>query len=150
MLQTTGITVTTIARRVATQQQQQPGPESSNDDANQETEQNVESPSPRRRVRRRGAQGHAANGYASDELDEPESPTKKQKLSKADKVKKKAKGKKDDHEDEDEDNYTALSKSLWTSSTPKPSVGSRETCAKCEKEFTVVSLLSKSQVNSHL
>jgi hypothetical protein len=83
-----------------------------------------------------------STGYASDELDEPEVPAKKQKLSKAAeaklKAKAKAKSKKDeDYQDEDEDNYTALSKSMW-SSPSKPSVGSRENCAKCEKAFTVV------------
>jgi DNA repair protein RAD7 len=78
-------------------------------------------------------------GYASDNLDEPESP-KKQKVSKAAAAKAKAKKKKKaDDDDSDEDAYTALSKSMWTN-TPKPSVGSFANCATCEKQFTVVRL----------
>ncbi len=57
-------------------------------------------------------------------------------------AKKRAKKRKDDDDDyeDDEDEYTALSKSLWTSksSNAKPSIGSREKCAKCSKLFTVV------------
>lgn len=92
------------------------------------------------------------SGYASDDLDEPEEPaaapsaTKKRKLTKAAEAKLKAaakkKAKKDGKNDLDgedgEDAYTALSKSAWTSNDSKPPVGSFETCARCEKRFTVV------------
>ena len=47
-----------------------------------------------------------------------------------------------DSDGEEEDAYTALSKSAWSSngaSGSKPPVGSFETCAKCDKRFTVVS-----------
>jgi DNA repair protein RAD7 len=76
-------------------------------------------------------------------LDEPDSPPKKQKISKAAAAKAKAtkKKKKKDDEDSDEDAYTALSKSMGTSSTPKPAVGSFAECATCGKQFTVVSSL---------
>ncbi|KAH9984465.1 hypothetical protein BJV77DRAFT_1062177 [Russula vinacea] len=61
----------------------------------------------------------------------------KQKLA----AKKRAKKYKDDDDDyeDDGDEYTALSKSFWTSksSNAKPSVGSLEKCAKCSKQFTV-------------
>ena len=57
-------------------------------------------------------------------------------------AKKRAKKRKDDDDDDDdyEDEYTALSKSLWKSksATAKPSIGSLEKCAKCSKQFTVV------------
>lgn len=56
-------------------------------------------------------------------------------------AKKRAKKNKDDDDYEDgEDEYTALSKSFWTSKpgNAKPSVGSLEKCAKCSKQFTVV------------
>ena len=101
------------------------------------------------------------SGYASDNLDEPEGgdtagdamdvdgedeekpvPAKKRKLTKAAEAKLKAKEKKkkgsDDDDDEDEDAYTALSKSLWSTGTSKPPVGSFEKCAECKKQFTVV------------
>ncbi|KAF7361740.1 Dna dependent atpase [Mycena venus] len=107
-LRSTGITPTTIARRVATQQQQNQ-PEAGPSNAR---------PSPRRNNSRRDVD----EGYASDNLDEPDSPPKKQK--------------KDDDEESDEDAYTALSKSMWTN-TPKPAVGSFANCASCEKQFTV-------------
>jgi len=85
----------------------------------------------------------------SDHLDsEGETPTRKRKASKAALEKQKAAAKKrakkhdddDDYED-DEDVYTAPSKSLRTSksSNPKPPVGSLEKCAKCTKQFAVVS-----------
>ncbi len=92
------------------------------------------------------------DGYASDDLDEPEEEPapKKRKQTKAaqakQKVKEKAKAKKkgkkeedeDDYEDdEDEDPYSALSK-MWKNDLPKPPVGSFEDCARCEKQFTVV------------
>jgi hypothetical protein len=86
----------------------------------------------------------------SDHLDsEDEVPTgRKRQVSKATlekqklAAKKKAKKHKDDDDDyeDDGDEYTALSKSFWTSksSNAKPSVGSLEKCAKCSKQFTVV------------
>ncbi|EGO21873.1 hypothetical protein SERLADRAFT_372518 [Serpula lacrymans var. lacrymans S7.9] len=52
------------------------------------------------------------------------------------KEKEKAKAKKKAKKDDDDDAYTALSKNLWTSGS-KPPVGSFETCAECEKQFTV-------------
>ena len=93
----------------------------------------------------------SGDGYASDNLDEPdeEPAPKKRKQSKAaaakqkekEKAKAKKKGKKgddDDYEDdEDEDPYSALSK-MWKNDLPKPPVGSFEDCARCEKQFTVV------------
>ena len=99
------------------------------------------------------------SGYASDNLDEPEGgdtagdamdvdgedeerpvPAKKRKLTKAAeaKLKAKEKKKKGSDDDEDEDAYTALSKSLWSTGTSKPPVGSFEKCAECKKQFTVV------------
>jgi len=86
--------------------------------------------------------------YDSDHLDdsaEEMPPPKKRKLSKAAEAKLKAKekakaqnkGKKkgEDEDDEDEDAYTALSK-MWKDNA-KPPVGSFESCARCEKQFTV-------------
>ncbi|KAJ7451824.1 RNI-like protein [Mycena galericulata] len=126
-LRSTGITPTTIARRVATQAQNQPQRQPEAGPSN-----------PRASTRRNTA--HEDEGYASDNLDEPEAPPKKQKLTKAAEAKLKAKSKKkkknDDDDDEDEDAYTALSKSMWTNE-PKPAVGSFQTCATCEKQFTV-------------
>ncbi len=94
--------------------------------------------------------------YASDNLDDTDTekppPTKKRKLTKAQEAKQKAaakkaaaakkKGKKgngddDDYSDEDEDAYTALSK-MWKDETRPPN-GGFCTCAKCGKQFTVVS-----------
>jgi DNA repair protein RAD7 len=95
-----------------------------------------------------------ASGYASDELDEAEeedeSPKKKRKTTSAaaqakakEAAKKKAKkGKKggdDNYSDSGSDSYNALSKALWTNNKTKPPVGSFEDCAKCAKQFTVVS-----------
>lgn len=84
-----------------------------------------------------------------EELQESPAPAKKRKLTKAaeaklkaaEKKKKKGKGKKgsDDEDYEEEDPYTSLSKSLWSTGSSKPPVGSFENCAKCEKQFTVVS-----------
>ena len=90
--------------------------------------------------------------YASDNLDEPEEeqPAKKRKQSKVpqkakEKGKEKAKAKKkakkgddDDYEDDEEDPYSALSK-MWKNDLPKPPIGNFENCARCEKQFTVVS-----------
>ncbi|KAJ7646796.1 RNI-like protein [Roridomyces roridus] len=142
-LRSTGITPTTIARRVATQEQPQP----------------EAGPSRPRGSRRNTAaaddEAEEEQEYASDNLDEPEEETqpqkKKPKLSKAAEAKLKAKAKaaaamkkkkgEDDEDyeedgDEDEDAYTALSKSAYGGGS-KPPVGSFETCAKCEKQFTV-------------
>ncbi|KAJ7121304.1 RNI-like protein [Mycena crocata] len=128
-LRSTGITPTTIARRVATQAQNQP-----------ENQPEAGPSRPSTRATRRNS-SHVEEGYASDNLDEPDSPPKKQKLSKAAEAKLKAKSKKKkkkdvDEEDEDEDAYTALSKSMW-SNTPRPAVGSFAECATCEKQFTM-------------
>ncbi|CDO77781.1 hypothetical protein BN946_scf185041.g13 [Trametes cinnabarina] len=91
----------------------------------------------------------AADGFESDNLDEPEEPVtpRKRKLTKAAEAKLKAKEKEkakkkakkndnDDYEDEDEDPYSALSK-MWRDDIPKPPVGSFENCARCQKQFTV-------------
>lgn len=92
-----------------------------------------------------------AEGYESDNLDEPEeapAKTRKRKLTKAAEAKLKAKEKEkakkkakknddDDYEDEDEDPYSALSK-MWKDDLPKPPVGSFENCVRCQKQFTVV------------
>ncbi|KAJ6508101.1 RNI-like protein [Mycena vulgaris] len=126
-LRSTGITPTTIARRVATQAAAQPQPEAGPSNSR---------PSTRRNTSHRDVD----EGYASDNLDEPESPPKKKKLTKAAEAKLKAKAKKkkkdeDEDYDEDEDAYTALSKSAF--SGPKPAVGSFADCATCEKQFTV-------------
>jgi DNA repair protein RAD7 len=95
-------------------------------------------------------------------LDEPEEETpatKKRKLTKAaqDKLKAKEKrkanqkGKKggdDDKEGGEEDPYTALSKSAWGgAASAKPPVGNFETCARCEKEFTVVRSLNSGHLS---
>ncbi|KAI0782091.1 RNI-like protein [Abortiporus biennis] len=140
-LRESGITPTTIARRVRTREVQQPeaGPSTaveSNDTDQQEGNSNRAQDDPEE--------------YASDHLDESdeEPAPKKRKLSKAaeaklkakEKAKAKAKAKKDgdddDYEDdEDEDAYTALSK-MWKDNT-KPPVGSFCNCAKCKKQFTV-------------
>ncbi|KAJ7091943.1 RNI-like protein [Mycena belliarum] len=125
-LRDVGINATTIARRVATrtasaQNQPQAQPEAGPSRPRNNSHRDVD------------------EGYASDNLDEPESPPKKKKLSKAAEAKLKAKAKKkkaeDEDYDEDEDAYTALSKSAW--STPKPAAGSFADCATCEKQFTV-------------
>ncbi|TFY82775.1 hypothetical protein EWM64_g1228 [Hericium alpestre] len=142
-LRESGITATTIARRGRNanrteQQNEEPGagPSNSNED-----ESNEAGGSTRRAI--------DTAGYASDNLDEEdtESQPKKRRVNKADSAKqKRGKGKKakkdddEDYEDEDEDAYTALSKSMWTnvgSSSSKPPVGSFETCARCEAQFTV-------------
>lgn len=86
-----------------------------------------------------------ADGYASDNLDEPEEEPapKKRKQSKAAEAKakekekakakakaKKGKGKKgdddEDYEDSDQDAYSALSK-MWKGDLPKPPVGASKT-----------------------
>lgn len=87
-----------------------------------------------------------ADGYNSEELDEPEEAPKpkKRKLTKAAEAKLKAKAKakaKKENEDEDDDDdyedaYTALVKDSYKSK--RPPVGNFENCAKCKQEFTVV------------
>ncbi|KAL0070717.1 UV-damaged DNA-binding protein rad7 [Marasmius tenuissimus] len=142
-LRSSGITPSTVARRAATQNQPVAGP--STNDGEPPTAEEDDGNNRRRRGRRARAE---MNGYASDELDEPESPPKKAKAASGSKENtkgknakgKKQKGKKgeDDYQDEDEDAYTALSKSLWSNAGPsKPPVGSFEKCVKCEKQFTV-------------
>jgi len=85
----------------------------------------------------------------SDHLDsEDDAPAeKKRKLSKTTTEKYRTGAKKkakkfddDDYDNGEDDAYTALSKSLWTnkSGNPKPPIGSREKCAKCSKQFTMV------------
>ncbi|KAG1805785.1 uncharacterized protein BJ212DRAFT_1390239 [Suillus subaureus] len=154
-LRESGINPTTIARRVATQNQpenqsQNPsvaGPSNSGDNVEDapEEEQPEES-APRASNSRRGRGRNA--GYASDELDEPaeESPVKKRKSTKgratpAAKAKAKKKAKDDGEcEGSSEDEYRAMSKNLWSAGgngSPKPPAGSFETCARCEKQFTV-------------
>ncbi|KAF8237013.1 RNI-like protein [Tricholoma matsutake] len=152
-LRESGITPTTVARRVATRDQQPiAGPSGTQANGEEEADQweddgEASRASPRRRTR-------AAAGYASDELDEPEGeheekPTiKKRKLTKAAEAKlkakemaKKTKGNDDngdrDGDDSEDDVYNALSKSFWTDNGSKPPVGNFENCARCEKQFTV-------------
>lgn len=96
--------------------------------------------------------------YDSDYLDESENERpagKKRKLSKkaeaALKAKEKAKKKKKRGEEDDssEDEYTALSRAANgnrnASSDARPPNGSFETCAKCDKQFTVVSTVHPSR-----
>ncbi|CAK5281314.1 unnamed protein product, partial [Mycena citricolor] len=138
-LRDTGITPTTIARRVATRTpdttpaQPEAGPS------------NVGRAS-RGRNTTATTQQVDDEEYNSDNLDEPEAPAKKPKLTKAAeakakakaKAKSKAKKKKDEDEsDDDEDAYTALSKSAWSATGPKPAPGSFANCAVCKKKFTV-------------
>ncbi|KAG2118288.1 RNI-like protein [Suillus cothurnatus] len=154
-LRESGINLTTIARRVATQNQpesqsQDPsvaGPSNSGGNVEDvpEEEQSEEN-APRVSNGRRGRGRNT--GYASDELDEPaeESPVKKRKSTKgratpAAKAKAKKKAKDDgEYEGSSEDEYRAMSKNLWSvggNGSPKPPPGSFETCARCEKQFTV-------------
>lgn len=101
----------------------------------------------------------AVNDIDSDDLDEEEEqkfPAKKRKLSKKEQEKLKAKekakakrGKKkggddsDFEDDSDDDEYSALSRRAISNrdkgnASVKPPVGSFDTCAECEKQFTVV------------
>ncbi|KAI0713902.1 RNI-like protein [Earliella scabrosa] len=142
-LRESGITPTTIARRAQTRQAQaaaaQPAAGPSNQPQQDGDVDMGEEQAPL-----------AADGYASDNLDEPEEAPapKKRKQSKAaeakQKEKEKAKAKKkakkgdddDDYEDSDQDPYSALSK-MWKGDLPKPPVGSFEDCVRCKKQFTV-------------
>ena len=92
-----------------------------------------------------------------EEEAENTAPSKKRKLTKAAEAKLKAKEKKkrgkkhsDDEDYEDDDNYTAVSKSLWSNNTPKPPIGSFENCAVCKKQFTVVSPCFIPPTKTHL
>ncbi|KAG1884673.1 RNI-like protein [Suillus subluteus] len=153
-LRESGINPTTIARRVATQNQPEnqqdtsvAGPSNSGDNLEDVPEEGQpEESAPRASNGRRGRGRNT--GYASDELDEPaeESPVKKRKSTKgratpAAKSKAKKKAKDDgEYEGSSEDEYRAKPKNLWSvggNGSPKPPVGSFETCARCEKQFTV-------------
>ncbi|TFK45936.1 RNI-like protein [Heliocybe sulcata] len=134
-LRESGITATTIARRTQTRNEEQPEAGPSNGGQAEEGEEEE-------------AAAEEAEEYHSDALDDPDEPApKKRKVADKGKGKGKAaakkKGKKDDDDasyDEEEDAYTAISKQLWRgngSAGAKPPVGSFETCAKCEKQFTV-------------
>ncbi|EIW79061.1 RNI-like protein [Coniophora puteana RWD-64-598 SS2] len=155
-LRESGIDARTIARRVATQnvqeqEQDEAGPSNAavgpstaqgeeggeDDNAGAEVEQAEASTSRARTTR--------ANGYTSDQLDDPEeeaeaSPAKKRRTNtRAAKAKAKKKAKDDgDYEGSSEDEYKALSKSLYrTGAGRKPDVGNIENCAKCQNKFTV-------------
>ncbi|KAG2096348.1 RNI-like protein [Suillus discolor] len=154
-LRESGINPTTIARRVATQNQPESrsqdqsvaGPSNSGDNVEDVPEE--EQPEESAPQASNGRRGRGRNtGYASDELDEPaeESPVKKRKGTKGRatataKTKAKKKAKDDgEYEGSSEDEYRAMSKNLWSvggNSSPKPPAGSFETCARCEKQFTV-------------
>ncbi|EPQ50665.1 RNI-like protein [Gloeophyllum trabeum ATCC 11539] len=135
-LRESGITATTIARRVRTQDRTEEQPEAGPSNVDQTNEEAQD-----------GSQDEVAEEYHSDNLDEPDEPSpKKRKVVDKGKGKAKAaakKSKKDDDDasyDEEEDAYTAISKQLWKGSGSggaKPPVGSFENCAKCEKQFTV-------------
>ncbi|KZT03383.1 RNI-like protein [Laetiporus sulphureus 93-53] len=135
-LRESGITPTTIARRVRTREAAAQEAVSGPSNAGQGATANVE-------------QDETEQGeeYNSDNLDEDEMPSsKKRKASKAADSKAKGKGKSkatkkgadddDDYQDSDKDPYTALSR-MWKGDLPKPPVGSFEECAKCGKQFTV-------------
>ncbi|KAG5642850.1 hypothetical protein DXG03_002027 [Asterophora parasitica] len=165
-LRASGITPTTVARRAATQNDDQPvaGPSGTRDGDDEDVEMadgedvemadgeaNEDEEAPRPRRTRARARAAATVDYDSEELDDPpeETTAKKRKLSKAAeaklKAKEKAKAKKkkedENYEDEDDDPYSALSKIGWggkgNASPKKPTVGNFEDCAKCEKQFTV-------------
>ncbi|KAI0825428.1 hypothetical protein BC629DRAFT_715 [Irpex lacteus] len=139
-LRESGITPTTIARRVRTREVEQPvaGPSTEGQAADV-----AENDQPAQEEEKE---------YASDNLDDTDTekppPAKKRKLTKAQEAKQKAAAKKaaaakkkkggddDDYSDnEDEDAYTALSK-MWKDKTRPPN-GGFCTCAKCGKQFTV-------------
>ncbi|KAJ3874686.1 RNI-like protein [Lentinula edodes] len=124
------ITPTTVATRVATQNQ--PAAGSSN---SAQIPDSAEEPVPLRRNQRRN-RVTTRDEYDSDGLDEPEAPATKKKKITANKAKGKKTGKKDDEDDyeDDDDPYTALSK---MGARARPANGSIERCAECEKEFSV-------------
>ncbi|KAI9570701.1 RNI-like protein [Boletus coccyginus] len=155
-LRESGINPATIARRAATRNQPQgqntaesteQGGSVDQDDHADPVEDETATPAAQT-CRRRRRQALADSGYASDQLDEAEeeSPVKKRKGAKgkgtaAAKSKAKKKAKEDgEYEGSSEDEYTAISKNLWSmggSGDPKPPVGSFEECVRCEKQFTV-------------
>ncbi|KAJ3554125.1 hypothetical protein NM688_g3267 [Phlebia brevispora] len=137
-LKESGITPTTIARRVRTREVDQPvaGPSTLPDDQQDEEPERTRD----------------ADDYSSDNLDDTDTearPKKKVKLSKAaeaklkakEKAKAKSKKKKSGDDDADysdsgsDDPYTALA-GMWKD-TSKPPVGSFIDCAKCGNQFTV-------------
>ncbi|GJE90230.1 RNI-like protein [Phanerochaete sordida] len=141
-LKESGITPTTIARRVRTRQVEQPAPvagpsrQAENDESAEADVAENDEPVERE--------------YNSDNLDEDDEVPlkKKRKLTKAAEAKLKAqakakakKGKKKDDDDysddgsDEEDAYTALSK-MWKDET-KPPNGSLIECSKCGNEFSV-------------
>ncbi|KIJ63432.1 hypothetical protein HYDPIDRAFT_113447 [Hydnomerulius pinastri MD-312] len=160
-LRESGINPETIARRVATRDQNQndgqptaePSASNGGEDAGQgvngaEEESRDEETAEASTSRRGRSQTTRVSGYASDQLDEPEeeSPAKKRRTAKgkataAAKAKAKKKAKEDgDYQGSSEDEYKAVSKSLWSmggNGGSKPPNGSFEKCARCEKQFTV-------------
>ncbi|KAJ3807138.1 RNI-like protein [Lentinula lateritia] len=130
------ITPTTVATRVATQNQ--PAAGSSN---SAQTPDSAEEPVPLRRNQRRNRVTIrdvilSISGYDSDGLDEPEAPATKKKKITANQAKGKKTGKKDNEDDyeDDDDPYTALSK---MGARARPANGSIERCAECKKKFPV-------------
>ncbi|KAG6829530.1 hypothetical protein H0H92_004267 [Tricholoma furcatifolium] len=147
-LRASGITATSVARRQAEENDDQPvaGPSGTRDESNDDNEdvemEEVEEAAPRKRTRRGRASASVA--YDSDDLDEEQveaTPAKKTKVTKESKAKEKAKSKrkkKDEDSDEEEDPYNALSFSWRGKSSPaKPTIGNFEDCAKCNVQFTV-------------
>ncbi|KAL4080724.1 RNI-like protein [Scleroderma citrinum] len=156
-LRESGINPELIARRAATQNQNQTNaqpaasPSTSTDAGASAVNGGGEqaNPTPEASSSGQPPQNHAQagpSGYASDQLDEPEesSPTKQSRSTRATtaakkRAKKKAKGD-GDYKDSSEDEYTALAKNMWAtggSGGPKPPIGSFESCAKCKQRFTV-------------
>ncbi|EJF57989.1 RNI-like protein [Dichomitus squalens LYAD-421 SS1] len=144
-LRESGITPTTIARRVQTRaaNEAQAAARPAAGPSNQAQQEDGDV------VMEEAQSSLPVDGYASDNLDEPDEPApKKRRQNKAteakQKEKEKAKAKKrankgddDDYEDDGhEDPYSALSK-MWKGDLPKPPIGSFEKCARCEKQFTV-------------
>ncbi|KAJ4478162.1 RNI-like protein [Lentinula aciculospora] len=129
------ITPTTVATRVAIQNQRVAGSSTSAQTA--QAPDNVQETEPLRRGRRRN-RATAGKGYDSEELDELEAPVTKKKKASTSKSTAKKKAKKDNNsdyqDDEDDDPYTALSKMRTNN---RPANGSIERCAECEKEFSV-------------
>ncbi|KAG9317975.1 RNI-like protein [Chiua virens] len=149
-LRESGINPALIARRTATREQAQAQDTAENagqgttGDQGDRPNEGEEAVAPAASTSRRRAVSNT--GYASDQLDEAEeeSPPKKRRGAKgkttaASKTKAKKKAK-EDGEGSSEDEYKAISKNIWSmggNGDPKPPVGSFETCARCEKQFTV-------------
>ncbi|KAJ3789124.1 RNI-like protein [Lentinula aff. detonsa] len=126
------ITPTTVATRVATQNQ--PVARSGTSAQASQPLDDTEEAEPLRRSRRRN-RVTAGKGYDSEDLDESEAPAaKKKKTSTTTKAKEKKKAKKDDDSDDQDDPYTALSRMR---ANIRPANGSIESCAECEKDFSV-------------